>query len=239
MLSILKTKLERAERAEQLAALTNLRRQDEADPHTALSRLLPGPAWHAMAEDAGVPVAHIAAVFNVESRGSGFGPDGRLTVLYEPHVAYKYAKRPKEMQKAAPDLFYPKWISSADVPKRLPHAYRTTQEQRWDMILRAAAMDFDAAVSAVSWGRFQIMGYWAKNLGFRDTLHMIEHMCEGEENHLDVFLRYCRMDGLMPALRKGDWFEFARYNSKITKVRQQYAAKCAAEAKRAQERLMA
>jgi hypothetical protein len=212
MLKILQSKLERAERAEQLAALTNLRRQDEADPHTALSRLLPGPAWHAMAEDAGVPVAHIAAVFNVESRGSGFGPDGRLTVLYEPHVAYKYAKRPKEMQKAAPDLFYPKWISSADVRKRLPHAYRTTQEQRWDMILRAAAMDFDAAVSAVSWGRFQIMGYWAKNLGFRDTLHMIEHMCEGEENHLDVFLRYCRMDGLMPALRKGDWFEFARYN---------------------------
>jgi hypothetical protein len=46
------------------------------------------------------------------------------------------------------------------------------------------------------------------------------------------------MDGLMPALRKGDWFEFARYNSKITKVRQQYAAKCAAEASRAQERLI-
>jgi hypothetical protein len=239
MLQILKTKLERAEHQERLAHLLTLKRADEADAGAALSRLLPGPAWHQMAEDAGVPVAHIVAVFNVESRGSGFGPDGRLTVLYEPHVAYKYAKRPREMQKAAPDLFYPRWINPKSVPKSEAHAYRTTQEERWDMIARAAKLDFTAAVSAVSWGRFQVMGYWAEKLGFRDPLHMIEHMCEGEENHLDVFLRYCRMAGLMPALRRGDWWGFSRYNSTITKVRQQYAAKCAAEASKAQERLMA
>jgi len=239
MLQILKTKLERAEHQERLAQLLTMRKPEGTSAEAALSRLLPGPAWHAMAAEAGVPVAHIVAVFNVESRGSGFGPDGRLTVLYEPHVAYKHAKRPREMQKTAPDLFYPKWVSLSDVPKSQPHPYRTTQDERWDMIGRAAKLDFNAAVCGVSWGRFQIMGYWAPKLGFRDPLHMIEHMYEGEENHLDVFLRYCRMDGLMPALRKGDWFAFSRYNSSLTKVRTAYAAKCAAEASRAQERLTA
>jgi hypothetical protein len=105
------------------------------------------------------------------------------------------------------------------------------------MIARAAKIDFDAAVAAVSWGRFQVMGFHAKALDFDNALHMIEHMYDGEENHLDVFLRYCRMAGLMPALRKGDWWGFSKYNSSVAKVRKAYAAKCEAAAQRAQTRV--
>lgn len=235
MLNILKAKLERAEHQERLAQLLAMRRQGE---QPTVSSLLPGPAWHRAAERVKVPLAHVIAVFNVESAGSGFDSEGRLTVLYEPHVAYKYAKRPKEAQAQAPDLFYPKWIPPKAVPRSKPHAYRTSQTERWDMIARAGQIDFDAAVSAVSWGRFQIMGYWAKNLDFKaGPLHMIEHMYEGEENHLDVFFRYCAMAGLMNALRKGDWWAFSKYNSSIDSVRKQYAAKCLAEANRAGSQL--
>ncbi|CAB4140936.1 N-acetylmuramidase [uncultured Caudovirales phage] len=230
MLQILKSKLQRAEHQERLAELLTLRKADSDD---VVAGLLPGPSWERMAKEVSVPLANIVAVFNVESRGSGFGPDGRLTVLYEPHVAYKYAKRAKEAQAAAPDLFYPNWIPPNSVPKSKPHAYRTSQEERWDMIARAAKIDFNAAVSAVSWGRFQVMGYWAQKLDFTDTMHMIEHMYESEANHLDVFFRYCAMAGLMTALRRGDWWAFSRYNSNLTKVRKEYAAKCLAEAKRA------
>lgn len=230
MLEILKAKLARAEKQEQLAELMALRKGKSED---TVGGLLPGPQWRRMAEAVDIPLANVIAVFNVESRGSGFGPDGRLTVLYEPHVAYKHARRAKEAQAEAPDLFYPRWIDPKSLRKSQPHAYRTTQEDRWDMIARAAKIDFDAAVRAVSWGRFQVMGYWAEKLDFTDPLHMIEHMYEGEHNHFDVFIRYCTMAGLLSALRKGDWYGFSRYNSSMTKVRKQYAAKCAAEATRA------
>jgi hypothetical protein len=234
VLQILKAKLQRAEHQERLAHLLTMRRQGE---QPTVASLLPGPAWRRMAEDMDVPLAHIIAVFNVESRGAGFSPDGRLTVLYEPHVAYKYAKRAREAQAAAPDLFYPRHVPLKAVPKSEPHPYRTTQEQRWEMIARAGQIDFDAAVSAVSWGRFQVMGYWGKQLDFRDPLHMIEHMYEGEENHLDVFFRYCKLAGLMRPLRRGDWFEFAKYNSPLTKKRKEYAAKLADEVTRAGSQL--
>lgn len=234
MLQILKAKLQRAEHQERLAELLTMRKGHVED---TASGLLPGPAWKRMAEEMSVPLANVIAVFNVESRGSGFGPDGRLTVLYEPHVAYKYAKRPKEAQAEAPDLFYPRWIDPKTVRKTMPHAYRTSQEERWDMIARAAKIDFDAAVRAVSWGRFQVMGYWAEKLDFTDPMHMIEHMYEGEANHLDVFFRYCAMAGLMTALKRGDWWAFSRYNSSLTKVRKEYAAQCLAEANRAKELL--
>ena len=230
MLRILQAKLDRAAHAEKMSHLLAMRR---AETPPTVSGLLPGPAWRRLAEDMNVPLAHVIAVFNVESAGSGFDKEGRLTVLYEPHIAYKYARRPTEAQRQAPGLFYPKWVAPQSVPKSKWHPYRTTQDDRWQMIAHAADIDFDAAVSAVSWGRFQIMGYWAEKLKFSDPLHMIEHMYEGEHNHLDVFFRYCTMAGLMTALRKGDWWAFSKYNSGLTQVRKQYAAKCAAEAKRA------
>lgn len=236
MLEILKAKLARAEKQEQLAELLSMRKGANED---VASSLMPGPQWKRMAEEMHVPLANIIAVFNVESRGAGFGPDGRLTVLYEPHVAYKYARRPKEAQAEAPDLFYPKWIDPKSIRKSMPHAYRTTQAERWDMIARAAKIDFNAAVCGVSWGRFQVMGYWATKLDFTDPLHMIEHMYEGEHNHLDVFFRYCTMAGLMNALRKGDWYAFSRYNSSLVAKRREYAAKCMAEASKAARSLMA
>ncbi|HAH11220.1 MAG TPA: hypothetical protein DCL54_03865 [Alphaproteobacteria bacterium] len=228
MLNILKAKLARAERQDQLAKLVALRRYD--DEAFDANTLVPGPAWRKAAEESGVPLAHIVAVYMVESAGSGFNEDGRLTVLYEPHVAYKFAKRPKEAQAQAPHLFYPKWIDPSRIPKREAHPYRTSQEERWDMILEAAGIDFDAAVRAVSWGRFQIMGYWAEKLDYDSPMHFIERLYDGEAAHLDAFLRYCRMAGLMTALQRGDWFGFSKYNSNIIRVRKEYSAKLAAAA---------
>ena len=231
MLNILKAKQARAERQDLMAKLVSLRRY-EGDTFDA-SDLVPGPQWRAMAEEAGIPLAHIIAVFQVESAGSGFNEDGRLKVLYEPHVAYKYAKRPKEARAQAPHLFQPSWVDPSRVPKREWHPYRTTQEERWDMILQAAGIDFDAAVRAVSWGRFQIMGYWAEKLDYDSPMHFIERLYDGEAAHLDALFRYCRMANLMPALQKGDWYRFSRYNSNIVSVRKEYASKLAREADKA------
>lgn len=230
MLNILKARIERAEQAERKARLIGLRRQDTSFSPDAL---VPMVGWNSLPGATDIPLHHIAAVYAKESRGLGFDETGRLIVLYEPHVAYKNARRPKEAAARAPKLFYRSWIDPKDVPRSQWHAYRTTQEQRWEMIGEAADIDFEAAIDAVSWGRFQVMGYWAEKLGFRDTLHMIEHMYEGEHNHLDVFLRYCRMDGLLPALKRGDWYAFSRYNSRIESVRRKYAADLAREADKA------
>ena len=231
MLEILKAKLARADRQDQLAKLVSLRRFD-GDTFDA-GELVPGPAWRKAAEESGIPLAHIMAVYAVESAGSGFNEDGRLKVLYEPHWAYRHAKRPKEAQAQAPHLFYPKWIDPSRIPKREPHVYRTTQDERWDMIIQAASIDFDAALKAVSWGRFQIMGYWAEKLDYDSPMHFVERLYDGEAEHLNAFLRYCRMDNLITPLMRGDWYGFSRYNSKIVRVRKDYSAKLAAAADKA------
>ena len=242
MLQILKAKLQRAEHQERLAELLSMRKGHVED---TASGLLPGPSWKRMAEEIGAPVHNLIAVFNVESRGGGFDDQGRLTVLYETHVAYDHAARPKEAHAQAPLLFTPYYWDPDDTPKNKFHPYRlmkteefeTLQDKRWDMIARAAKIDFNAAICGTSWGRFQVMGYHGKTLGFRDPMHMIEHMYEGEENHFDVFVRYVRVNGLLKALQRGDWWAFSRYNSGRTDKRKKYAAKCLAEANRAKELL--
>ena len=75
MLRILQAKVDRAEHAEKMSQLISMRRAEAAP---SVSNLLPGPAWRRAAEEMKVPLAHVIAVFNVESAGSGFDKEGRL-----------------------------------------------------------------------------------------------------------------------------------------------------------------
>ncbi|HPE49162.1 MAG TPA: N-acetylmuramidase domain-containing protein [Hyphomonas sp.] len=227
-LAILQAKENRALHAERMAKLVSMRAKSTVRPTQQ--------DWVNAAAALMVEPALLLGVAKKESRGAGFDANGRLTILYEPHVAYRNSARAATFAKQAPDLFYRRWIDPAKVPKSEWHPYRTSPDERWQLLARAADIDFMAALAGTSFGAFQQLGEGAKQLGFRDPLHLMEHLYEGEQAHLEVFLRYLRVFNLVDALRRGDLVGFARYNSSIMAKRIAYAeslGKYVAEARRA------
>ena len=159
--------------------------------------------------------AMLKAFHRVESRGQGFNSMGRLTVLYEPHQVHRrmngaltgklFDWEHKGTQLKIP-LSYRRWHKRNNPPVRRPiawHPYFENQAGQWGMI-NMAYEQHPGAIEGVSWGAFQVLGKWGPNLGFRDALDMINHMYDGEINHLDVALRYLRMAGGIEALRQKD-----------------------------------
>jgi hypothetical protein len=170
--------------------------------------------------------ALLKAFFKVESKGAGFNSMGRLTVLYEPHrvhietrgaltgMKFDWVYQGTELKVP---LSYRGWRRRSNPPVKTPitwHPYFEDQAGQWGMINAAYEMHPDV-LKGVSWGGFQILGKWGKNLGFDDTLHMINHMYHSELNHLDCALRYLRMAGGLAALKAGDFRKVATlYNGR-------------------------
>jgi hypothetical protein len=156
----------------------------------------------------GVPPVFLHAFFFVESSNSGFTEDGRLTINCEPHVRYRNVKGGKrkanQLYRQAPDLFYPRWINERNVPRNDFHVYRLSQIDRWDNLIRACEMDFDAAIMGTSFGAGQQLGEGYKMLGFPSPMDLVEYLYEGQHAQLDVMVRYLRVRGQLENLRSGN-----------------------------------
>jgi hypothetical protein len=150
----------------------------------------------------GIEPAAMRAVLKVESRGSGFGPDGRPIILYEPHIFSRLTAR--KFDATHPTLSYRNW---KDRP------YPKTQAERWQQIAAAYELDAEAALGAASWGLFQILGSNHKACGFDTASAFVADMAKSEVNMLKAFEVFCRSNGIVDELQRKDWAGFARvYN---------------------------
>ncbi len=87
------------------------------------------------------------------------------------------------------------------------------QEQRWDLIDRAAALSRPATLESVSWGIGQIMGAHWKALGFGSVEEMVELARSGAAGQVRLLILFLEKNGLVPLLNARDWAGFARrYN---------------------------
>lgn len=153
------------------------------------------------------------AFYAVESSGSGFDQNGRLKILYEPHVVSRNTGRRLDGmrfpwkwkgQDIHVQLSYKKWVDIRKVPRDAWHPYRESDTGRWEMLATTYELEENAIMGA-SYGGFQILGENAKKLGYIDTLDMIYSLYEGEFAHLDAAIRYLRMFNVLDALRAGDF----------------------------------
>lgn len=144
----------------------------------------------------------IKAVAEVESRGSGFLVDNRPVILFEAHVFgrltnYEYNQSHRN-------------ISSAKWDKTL---YGRTGNHQYDRLEVALDLDFEAALKSASWGRFQIMGFNHKMVGYETVESFVEGIKESERKHLEAFVAYCVSNNLIEVLKRKDWYAFAKgYN---------------------------
>ena len=162
--------------------------------------------FEAAAQKLGASVAAVRAVASVESRGAGFLPDGRPTILFERHVFYRLlaqaGKDAPTIAKGRPDIVNP-----------TSGGYQGGQAE-WLRLSRAMALDTELAICSASWGAFQIMGFHWKRLGYASALDFQADMMRSEAAHLRAFVAFIGSDkNLSQSLRAKDWAAFARaYN---------------------------
>lgn len=147
----------------------------------------------------GCSVAVIKAVCAVEAPRGGFLASGEPTILFERHQFSKRTDRKFD-------------ISHPHISNPKPGGYKGGQAEH-DRLAEAAALDRDAALESVSWGKFQIMGFNYAPAGFESLQAFINAMFQGERQQLDAFVAFIRHEGLAVFLREQRWADFAkRYN---------------------------
>lgn len=155
-----------------------------------------------LAREIGCHPADLEAIANVESSGFGWFTDGRIKILFEKHVFYKYlpddAKRARAVNEG---LARRHWIG----PKKGGYREQHNAQSRYSILTRARGIDDTAAMMSISMGRFQIMGFnWAM-CGFDSVHDMWTQFLDSEANQLRGFASYLRKRGLYPALRLRDF----------------------------------
>jgi hypothetical protein len=146
-----------------------------------------------------VDIPAIKAVAEIESANSGFLSSGEPVILFERHVFHQ--RTGGKFSASHPDL-----------SNKTPGGYGGVQAQH-GRLQRAAELDHNAALESASWGRFQVMGYHWKALGYKSLQEFINGMYAGVDGQLEAFIRYVKVNRLDADLRRHDWASFARgYN---------------------------
>lgn len=147
-------------------------------------------------------VADIRAVYEVESGGKAFGPDGRPLILFEPHVFSRLTGHRFDARHGG--VSYPTW---GEKP------YKKTQAERWDQLLYAAKLDRDAAYKSASYGAPQIMGFNHAACAFPTVHEFVAAMSRSARDQLFAFCQFVLFNKYDDELREHRWAEFARrYN---------------------------
>lgn len=150
----------------------------------------------------GVGEDELHAVIEVEARGSGFDSEGRLSMLFEPHVFYRELGPGVERDRAvAQGLAYKSW------------GERSYPKDSYPRLLAAIEINEDAALRSASWGLPQMMGFNAQLVGFASARAMVEAFADDEDVQLQAMVDYIVAAGLDDELRRHDWAGFAKgYN---------------------------
>ena len=161
----------------------------------------------AAATELAVPIDSLVAVLKVETGWSKPG-DGyiaasrRPKILYEPHVFSRYTGH--RFDASHPELSYTQWR---------PGTYGRSGDPQYDRMLKAYALDGNAALKACSWGLGQLMGFNFASCKFADVESMVAAMTRSEREQLIAMCRLLESFGLLDELRDRRWADFAsRYN---------------------------
>lgn len=160
-------------------------------------------------------VKQINAVATVESAGGGFDKQGRPKILFERHKFWQ-----------ATGGKFGRTIYSD--PK-----FGGYSLDSWEKLTRAAGKDPDAAFASASYGKFQVMGFHWRSLGYASPLEMAYAMSRSEAAHYQALVGFIKANNLTAAVRKlstdpADCVAFARGYNGSGFARNRYDQKLAA-----------
>lgn len=150
--------------------------------------------------------AEIMTVAEVESCGAGFLEDGQPKILYEP---FQFGRLTNHIYDGTTTSIngniYPISLNGKWSAFRAKYGKQSIQHLKLQSAIR---YNRDAALSACSWGKFQIMGYHWENLGYPSLQDFINAMYRSEDEHLIAFSRYLKCNNLVSALKNHRWKQF-------------------------------
>lgn len=163
------------------------------------------------AKTLGCDAAIIKAFAEVESSGYGFwqfsDTDWRPKILFEAHWFHKFTN-------GKYDTSHPK-ISSETWNPAL-YAYGKKEYARLD---EACALDRTMGLQSASWGKFQIMGFNYRRVGYEKLQDFINAMYRSEADHLKAFCGFIRSNAtLHGALAQHDYHTLALLYNGVGKV---------------------
>jgi len=158
----------------------------------------------------GINPAALHAFSDVESGGEGYTSNGRLKIMYEPHIFSQLTNKVYDGVPAGDygvSCSYPSWCKPPKCPVGCRvHPYSLDQEARWGVLAFAAELNFEAALGACSWGAFQILGKWWKQLGYPTVWHFVVQMNNGgSAAHLNAAMRFLQYNGVIDEMKRGEW----------------------------------
>lgn len=127
----------------------------------------------------------INAVAKVESSGSAYTNDGLVKILYERHYFYKFVKKV---------IFFPnskeQFLSNPQYGGNTTDFNKNNIGDSWEKLSYAACIDPDGAFQSISIGKFQCMGIYYKQLGYKTPIDMLWEASRNENSHYDMLVGY-------------------------------------------------
>jgi len=163
----------------------------------------------------GIAVAVLAA----ESRGEPFDRHGRLIIRFENHIFYEYWGKANEERFRQHFTFDTneswkghQWRPDANSDWQPMHRFGD-QDTEWRALETARALNEKAALYAISMGAPQIMGFNHTAIGYPTVQAMFADFSRDVRSQLTSLFRFMEVNGLVEAVRNGDFLTFARiYN---------------------------
>ena len=154
----------------------------------------------------------LPTILAVESKGRGFGGDGRPVIRFETHIFR--------------NLTQGRFDASHGELSKSRVAAGQSQAQSWTMLHAAFTLAPQEAYAATNFGMFGIMGTHARRLGFETPAELARFLSESEANQVEAFARFVETapERFLDALRTpgwngfdpGSWDAFARsYNGPL------------------------
>lgn len=135
-------------------------------------------------------IAIVHAFSDIESAGSGFLPDGRLKILAEARVFHMQTGG--RFDDTDPNISSPVWDRSL---------YGAGGAHQWDRFERMYNLAPEAALKSCSIGRFQVMGFNHKMVGFASVEDLWTAFADSERAHLDAFGEFIRAGGCVDEMQ--------------------------------------
>ncbi|WP_236596780.1 N-acetylmuramidase family protein [Paraburkholderia hiiakae] len=205
---------------------------DTGKPRTIVLNVLgsrlnfPNPAlfsedqYKSMATQLDVEVAAIKAIVMQECSGIPFEENGLPKIRYERHLFYRALKLRYEAQEAGADkAAHKKGVKRKGTPFANPYpqypelcfpeggGYGSDGLHQYEKLTRAAALDFDLAIQACSWGGFQILASAYASCGCATSFEFANKFMSGSEEQAQIFVLFMRnvKPDATVALRTHDW----------------------------------
>src|SRR5690606_8264112 len=110
--------------------------------------------------------------------------EGKPKILYERHIMRRVC-----MQAGLHLLVELAEVNRPDLVNKERGGYRGGAHE-WTRLKLAKQLNYEAAHEACSWGRYQIMGFHWKTLGYASVQEFVEVMSKDEAGQLDAFVRF-------------------------------------------------